>query len=230
MTDERHPDNPAPSGPPTHWIDTNVLLEVYSHGDLYAAADLHKLGKAALADVESRRLRLQGSSWMAMALCRVEARSIGFQHENMRNILRIAPPNSQAGGWTSTILYMLGDHGVWDGWEKHVTNDGATLTNRQRDAFMVAECKSQRLVLVTRDEQVIGEAHAAGVDAVKPEPFASRHITLEDARSMFAQRLFDASMGYVVAGPPGEQELRMAAGRNAREVFAAIWHAEPWFK
>lgn len=160
---ERHPDNPLPSGPLTHWVDTNVMLEVYSHGDLYDAFESYQRGEGALAKVEERRLRIQGSLWMAMALCRVGARSVTYQHENVRNILRMAPPDSERGGWTSTIVWMLGDHGVFDGWERHMTNDGANLTNRERDRHMVAECRSDGLVLVTRDEEVIGEAHAVVV-------------------------------------------------------------------
>jgi hypothetical protein len=133
-----------------------------------------------IAKVEERRVRLQGSLWMAMALCRVRARSISYQHENMRNILRLAPPASTRGAWTSTILYMLGDHGVFDGWERHVTNVGETLSNRDRDRLMVTECQAKGLVLITRDDQVISEASATGVDAIGPEAFATRHMSRDE--------------------------------------------------
>jgi hypothetical protein len=228
---EPDPDNSPPSGPFTHWIDTNVMLEVYSHGDLYEAFGNWKCGQGALAVVEDRRVRMQGSLWMAMALCRAGARSVTYQHENLRNIRRMAPPQSTPGAWTSTILYVLGDGGLFDGWERHMTNDGELLTNRQRDAHMIQACREGGLVLVTRDAQVIGEAKNANVDAVEPEPFAARYLTREDARRMFADRLGDAVIRYLVKGSPQEQNMRIRVGHTVREVYGSIWQslAQPVF-
>jgi hypothetical protein len=70
---------------------------------------------------------------MAMALCRRSAVSLTYQHENLRNILRLAPPDSEVGGWTSTILYVLGDGGVFRGWERLMTTSGERLSDRDRD-------------------------------------------------------------------------------------------------
>lgn len=167
-----------------------------------------------------------------MALCRVGARSVTYQHENVRNMLRMAPPDSERGGWTSTIIYQLGDGGVFDGWERYMTNDGAALSNRDRDRHMVNECHTDGLVLVTRDAQVIDEARGVGVDATEPELFAARHLTREEARRMFDDRVGAAGIRYLVAGPPQEQELRMRAGRRIRELYAAIWQLsdQPWFR
>ena len=120
------------------------------------------------------------------------------------------------------MLYFLGDGGVFDGWEGHMTNDGEALTNRQRDAHMIEECRSGGFVLVTRDAQVIAEARSVGVDADDPEAFASRHVTREDARRMFDQRQDDAAIRYLVAGPPQEQNMRIRVGRCVREVYDEI--------
>lgn len=122
------PDNPPPSGPFTHWVDTNVMLEVYSHGDLYQA----------------------------------------FEH-----------------------------------WQR--------------------ECRADGLVLVTRDAEVLEEAQNAGVDAADPEVFAVRHLARDEARRIFAQRLDDAVIRYVVTGPPPEQDMRIRVGRTVREVYGHIW-------
>jgi hypothetical protein len=219
----RDPDNSPPSGPFTHWIDTNVMLEIYSHGDLYEAYENTQRGKGAITVVEERRMRMQGTLWMAMALCTAGARSVTYQHDNLRNILRLAPPRSTRGAWTSAILYVLGDGGVFDGWERYMTSDGETLTNRQRDAHMIQECCSEGLVLVTRDAQVIGEAKRAGVDATEPEPFAARYLARDDARRVFGQRLGGAAIRYLVAGSPQEQNMRMRVGRTTREVYSHIW-------
>jgi hypothetical protein len=231
QTPERHPDNPLPSGPFTHWIDTNVMLEIYSHGDLYKEFDEWGRGMWSAAKVEDRRMRMQGSLWLAMALCQARAITLTYQHENLRNLRRLAPPGSFAGSWTSAILYFLGDGGVFDGWERHLTNDAETLTNKQRDSYMVNECRTEGLVLITRDDGARDEARAAGVDAAEPEAFAARFLACDDARRMFDQKLGDAAIRYLVAGPPQEQNLRIRVGRTTREVYGAIWQPldEPVF-
>ena len=104
-----------------------------------------------------------------------------------------------------------------------MTNDGDALSNRQRDAHMIQECRDDGLVLLTRDAQVIGEATHAAVDAVDPETFAARYLTREDARRMFEQRLGDAAIRYLVAGPPQEQNMRIRVGRTVGEVYGSIW-------
>jgi hypothetical protein len=229
---DRDPDNPPPSGPPTHWIDTDVMLEVYSHGDLFNAWDAYERGEVPIGEVETRRLRLQGSLWMAMALCKVGARSVTYRHENERNIKRIAPPGSKRGVWTSAIVWMLGDHGVFDGWEKHMTNDAEALSDRQRDKHMAAECRDAKLVLISRDAKLIREALALGVDAAKPEEYAARFLKREEASAMFQQRLWDAVMRYVSKSKAGEEVRCFNAGCAARDAFAAVWQSpsQPWFK
>lgn len=219
-------------GPVTHWIDTNVMLEVYSDGDLQSVAESHERGEASLADLEEGRLRIQGSLWMAMALSILKAHTITFEHENYRNIQKLAPPGSARGGWTATILYMLGDHGVFDGWTASMTNDGESLSNRDRDRHMVKECATDKLVLVTRDEKVIREAQAAGVDVARPEAFAARYITREDARRMFEGRVRNAAWSYLVAGPSWEHEMRMQKGQEARQLLEVVWRSPstPVFK
>lgn len=226
---ERHPDNQPPSGPLTHWVDTNVMLEVYSHGDLYDAFEDWQRGKGTSAIVEERRVRMQGSLWMAMALCEAGARSITYQHENLRNILRLAPPSSTQGAWTSSILYVLGDGGVFDGWERHMTNDGQALTNRQRDAHMIQVCRDDAMVLVTRDAQVIGEASRVGVDAVDPETYAVRYLTREDARRMFEQRLTKRRRDQVSRGgsTSGAEHADTRSAHTSRGLRQHLATAQP---
>jgi len=229
---ERDPDRAPPSGPLTHWVDTNVMLEVYSQGDVYDAYEGWQRGEIPIANVEARRIRMQGSLWMAMALCEARAISVSFQHENLNNILRMAPPGSERGGWTSAILYVLGDGGVFDGWERFLTNDGLGLSNRNRDRHMVNECRTGGLVLVTRDDQVIGEARNVGVDVAEPEAFAARYLTRDAARRMCEERVATATFRYLTRGPVGEHELRMRIGHRIRELYGAIWQPpdQPWFR
>ena len=48
------PDDAPPSRPLTHWVDTNVMLEVYSHGDLYKAHETWERGEVPAAAIEER--------------------------------------------------------------------------------------------------------------------------------------------------------------------------------
>lgn len=225
------PNHLPPSGPLTHWVDTNVMLEVYSHGDLSDAYESWQRGDRAIATVEARRLQMQNSLWMAMALSQSGARSVSFQHENLRNILRLAPPSSARASWTAAVLYVLGDGGVFGAWERFLTNDAGALSNRERDRHMVNECRTEQLVLISRDAQVIREAHAVGVDALRPELFAGRYLAREAARRLFNERIATAVDRYTVSGPGDNLEVRERAAAAIRETCAAIWSPpdEPWF-
>jgi hypothetical protein len=253
------PDDVVPDRARTHWVDTAVMLEVYSHGDLHKEWALRELG--AHADPEGRRLRLQGALWMAMALCRLRAVSLSYQHENLRNILRLAPPDSDVGDWTATIVYVLGDGGVFQGWDRLMTSSGERLSDRDRDRLIIRACASHPittpvpnitperarlmadalatirehtpgpLALVTRDADLIRRARAEGIDADEPEPFAARTLTRDEARQMFDARLEWAMARYVARGPFDEWLLRVRAMEPVRQVHDAIWTPaeRPWF-
>jgi hypothetical protein len=253
------PDVVVTERPRTHWVDTNVTLEVYSHGDLYA--EWRRRVLSGDGDPEGRRLRMQGSLWMAMALCQQQAVSLTYQHENLRNILRLASPDSEAGGWTSTILYILGDGGVFGGWDRLMTASGATLSDADRDRLIIRICAPNPvvtpipgitpervrlmaqalariretvpgpLVLVTRDADLIRRARVENIDAEEPEAFATRTLTREAARAMFERRLEQAISRYIARGPLHSWLLRGYAMDRVRELHAAIWAPtnQPWF-
>ena len=69
----------------------------------------------------------------------------------LHNILRLAPPESEVGGWTSTILYVLGDGGVFEGWHRTITDAGEVgtqeekLSDRERDRLIVRICAAATL-------------------------------------------------------------------------------------
>jgi hypothetical protein len=189
---------------------------------------------------------------MAMAFCQQHAVSVTYQDENLRNILRLAPPDSEVGGWTSTILYVLGDGGVFSGWDRHMASGGAALSDRDRDRLIVRVCAAHTvapnpnipaerdraiadelaairthtpgpLILLTRDARLIREARAEGVDADEPEAFAARTLTREAAHTMFVERLERAIDRYIARGPLHEWLLRRYAMDRVRELHAAIW-------
>jgi hypothetical protein len=251
------PDHIVTTRPRTHWIDTDVMLEVYSHGDIYVEWALSRCSKppGLIGNPERRRVRMQGALWMAMALCAVGAVSISYEHENLRNILRLAPPDSEVGGWTSSILYQLGDGGVFGGWDRIATRSGAPLSDRDRDRLSVRACSAKPLtvpipgitsererllaealedirahtagplVLVTRDGRLTREARAAGVDAGDPETIAARTMAREAAGAMFESRLAEAVNRYIARGPLDEWLVRVQATDNIARVYRAVWTA-----
>jgi hypothetical protein len=203
---------------PTVWVDTNVMLEVYSHGDAFDAGDLGDRGQ-----LEERRLRMRGSLWMAMALCRGRVVSVTYQHENVRNILRMAPPGSTRGTWTAAILYIIVDGGVFDGWERMMTNQGAQLSNPQRDRFMIEQCRDHGMILVSRDREARDIAATEGVIAMLPEEYGASVLNDVQACEMFMGRLRGAVDRYPNGYPPEERAVRADAALAIFELYERLW-------
>jgi hypothetical protein len=211
------------------WADTNTMLEVYSHGDVFDAAELHLPVK-----FEFRRRRMQGALWMAMALAQQQVTTVSYQHENLNNTLRLGPPGSPRGVWTAAVLYILGDGGVFDGWERHVTNHGAELSNRKRDKLITELCVEHRLTLITRDGLLHRESIERGVPTFTPERYAARVVKMprDWARHMFLARMRQAVDEYPSRYPAHERDQRAAAGEAAMDVYERVWQGpvttSPW--
>lgn len=202
----------------TVWVDTNVMLEVYSHGDLFDAGE-----RGDDDAIEARRWRMQGSLWMVMALCQRLVRSLTYRHENERNILRMAPPGSNRGVHTSAILYIIGDGGVFEGWEADTTNIGAELNNPARDRLMVEQCRETGMVLVSRDQGVLDLAEAEGVSAMLPEGYAMSVFPRDRARAMFLERLRVACDWYPSSQAPENRERAVASAQVVWELYERLW-------
>jgi len=222
---------------PSAWIDTCVILEIFSHGDLWAA---YERPDQALT-IEDRRLLMRGSLWLAMALVRQQAMTIHYHRETLRNILRLASPDSDSGTWVSTIVHDLGPF-LFSGWERQTTWHGEVeskggiereTSDRERDRQIVAMCRDERWVLVTRDgirrnaawrkEGLFHRARGAGIDVKQPEEYAGEVLGLEDARVQFNERLHDALSRYETSGPPNGLDERTIKVRNIRDGYEAIW-------
>lgn len=215
---------------PTHWIDTNVMLEVYSHGDLYMDWGLSECTKPPglniAVDPEGRRVRMQGALWMAMVLGQLNAVSLTYQHENLRNILRLAPPDSEVGGWTSTILYVLGDGGMFRGWERLMTASGEglsdrdrnrRLSDRDRDRLIVRACAPTPIVtpiqgITPEREQLMAEGLAAIRERV-PGPLV---LITRDRRL-----IREAVAAGIYAADPEAYSARTMTRMTARAMFEA---------
>ena len=184
---------------PVAWIDTNVMVEVFSFGDFlgelvewdYLTWTHRRRAQPDFLRADARRKLVQGSLWMTMALCTQRATTISYLHETSRALFRLAPPDSQLALPTVAVLRVLVPGGVFDGWERVETNDGAHLmTTDERDHFMADECHRRGIALVSRDKNARKYAHKVGVaHAVTPEEYARNVISWEDARLMFLRRL-----------------------------------------
>lgn len=181
---------------PTMWVDTNVILEIFSHADLIRETEISSPSHV----LEGRRLRLQGSLWLAMALSRSGTTSISYEHESIKSMLRINPVDGQGADWTRLILYCASDGGVFDGWEQRTTNDAEDLTNEERDDFIVESCTSG-LIFISRDEKARLKASERGVAQYTPEDFARTIISFDEARDMFQQRMLVAGKRYIESFP-----------------------------
>ena len=92
---------------PVAWIDTCVMLEVDSAGDIMPAKR-----QGIAADVEYRRLRTQGTLWLATAFALGNAVTLSYSHEFIRN-LRKHTEDPELFKWTQCW------RGPWKGASRH---------------------------------------------------------------------------------------------------------------
>jgi hypothetical protein len=74
----------------TVWVDTNVVSEIFSHGDL---TQIIRRDDSSTV-IEGGRMHLQQSLWMAMALCNQSVTSWSYDHESDRVIQKLSPQGS----------------------------------------------------------------------------------------------------------------------------------------
>jgi len=205
--------------PPSVWIDTNVMLEVYSDADLRSAAET-----GDRVATEDRRMRAQGSLWMAMVLDDLRAASVSYEHENLNNILRLAPPGSGGGALVCVALYLIRDH-VCHHWVAGVTQVGAEQGNRARDRLLVDEAGKLGIPVVSRDQYCHQYGAAQGVAVFTPEDFADRSgLTRQHARERFLARLRRAARAYVRQVPAGRnRERRAKAMQFVLRLYRVMW-------
>lgn len=213
------------------------MLEIFSYGDLWAA---HEKPDQVLT-IEERGLLMRGSLWLAMALVQQQAITIHYHRETKRNILRLAPASSDSGTWVSAIVHDLAPF-LFNGWDRQTTwygevevQDGSEreTSDRERDSQIIAMCRDEGWVLITRDGVrrdgslrrggLFHRARAAGVDVRQPDEYASVVLGLDDARAQFNDRLRDALSRYETSGPENERDERAVKVRNIRDGYEAVW-------
>jgi hypothetical protein len=200
-------------------MDTNVMLEIYSFADIMEA----KLHRTA-ADVEARRVRMQGTYWLATILSLGQTVTLSYAHEGLRNLARMCPPGSELQAWSRTIYFVLGQGGVFDGWIDVATNTGAGLTNRQRDKHMIDLCRKSKMLLFTRDRRATREARALGVQAMTSEEYAIQQMPRSLAERYFMQRLDAAIQRYTAPSADGKLPMRAAGDMQPlRAVYTYLW-------
>ena len=174
------------------WIDTNVLIELYSNQDVQKAAAISP------AEVARRAKQYAGSCWMAMALCRDSVSTLSFGDESIIILQRgHDPEDSQASQWPRFILYVLGDYGFFDGWERNGWGVEQTLSGEDRDRLIGAICRRQNKPIISRDEpQKLKDWK--DLKCYTPEEWAKQAgLTKDAAARMCADRLGVAGSKYL---------------------------------
>ncbi len=204
-----------PEAPPTLWVDTNIMLDFYTHIRFW---DNQPGG--ALAMEESRKI-MRRAAWLAMALDEERAVTLGFRHEAERNTLERAPPGSAQGAWVQTAVWVVKDFCA-PGWIPIMTSQGAELaTTDERDQLMVEIAKEKGLKIVSRDKDARRRARGVGVDAFKPDEYAAMVLTAEVARKRFLERLATGAAAYREKHGNTEQVIKVTAILEA--VYRGIW-------
>lgn len=218
------------------WIDTNVMLEVFTLGDFYRdlKKDDHERRVAILegrtlaepfSATKRRHLRVKNSLWMVMALCHQRRDTISYEHEMFRNTQRIAPPNTKLALPTKTLFNVLIPNGLFDGWTCQLTPTGEHLSNKQRDRLMVDTCRDNGLLFISRDAGALEYAATQGVQACYPETYTAKVLSLLEARKMFLSRLDYAAIlaNSAHVGFKGERGWLTHYLRRAIETYEGIW-------
>lgn len=220
----------------TIWIDTNVMLEIFTFGDFFcdllkgdAARRIAEREGRTLADpfaaAKMRRLRTKHSLWLAMALCQENAVTISYQHEVFRNLFKIAPPDTKLALPTKALFNALIPNGLFDGWTHIETNAGSGLSNKARDRLMVDTCRDEALLFVSRDVEAIEYAATQGVLGMYPEDYARDVLSLADARKMFMARLDQAAFlaAYEHVGFRNDPGWLIYYLKDAIERYEGVW-------
>jgi len=190
---------------PTIWVDTNVMIEIFTFGDFFfdllqgdatrrIAEREGRIVPDPMTNARQRRLRIKHSLWMAMALCRRRAVTISYDHEVYRSIWKVAPPNTRLALPTKALFNALMPNGLFNGWTMTLSNAGVSLGNRARDRLMVDLCRDDALLFISRDDDALGYAASQGVLGVYPEHYAVDTMPLLEARAMFLSRLDQAAL------------------------------------
>lgn len=194
-------------GRATVWVDSNVMAEIMSQGDLYRD---YRRGAVI---TEQRRMMAQCSLWLAMALDDAATVTVSYEHETTRVIQRLAPPGSDAGQWTWAWAALLKPY-VFPRWIGYLTEQGVELAeNDERDQLMVDLCRADGFTLVSRDKGAQNRARAAGVPVVTPEEYATAVMTRDAARERFFERLAVAGLH----SPGRVARTRSGAAGGARQ-------------
>lgn len=199
---------------PTVWVDTNVMIGLWTHGDLLRPGE----------DIEKRRIEMQENLWMAMALCRRLVTSLTYAHEVMNVSERVATPEGDDGVWiwTSLFAHCLVVGGLLDGWTSLTTDEAGDLGNGPRDTHMVDRCAQDGLILVHRDDGAGRKARNRGVREMSPRSYAEAVMPWDEARTMLTYRLNKAVNAWPDRHPVVEQDHRRWEATVLWELYLKI--------
>lgn len=211
---------------PFAWVDTNVMIEMFTFGDIMDAKRNHGADK-----VEERRLFMQGSLWMATLLAEGNALTQSYAHEWLDIAQKHCPPGSDLLEWAKVTAFLFSDGGLFRGWEQNMVS-GAKPRGNAADILMVEECKRVGMKLISRDAGARKRAEALGVEAFLPEKWAEALAPRSLAERYFMPRLDAALKLYSDGCPPERSDACAKTVRAVRALYQYIWKpagpAEPF--
>ncbi len=181
------------------WVDTNVLLELYSNHDIQNAYDESATGATKGATVAQRGERYAGACWMAMALCKDATSTMSFGDESLALLQRKNGLSDSQGSLRVTfVIHVLSENGFFDGWESQhyePTLVEPTLVGNAYDLLIGAICRRQNKPIISRDKK---QEDWAGLTCFTPEEWAEKSgLTKDAAAKMCADRLGTAGSKYL---------------------------------
>jgi hypothetical protein len=202
---------------PFAWVDTNVMIEIFTFGDI-----MHAKRNEGDEKVEQRRLFMQGSLWMATLFAEGGAFTQSYSHEWLEIAQKHCPPGSDLREWAKITAFLFNEGDLFRGWEQNMVS-GDKPRGTAADIFMVEHCKRTGMKLFSRDAGARKRARAVGVDAFLPEEWAEPFLPRSLAERYFMPRLEAALKRYSDGCPPEHRDACAKTVQSVRALYQYIW-------
>ena len=118
-----------------------------------------------------------------------ESRDLLVQNNN--------PSDSQASRWVKRAIFLLSDHGFFDGWDQAGRGVDEVLSGEDRDRLIGEICRRQNKPIISRDEKQ-KQKNWRDLTCFTPEQWAEKsNLTKDAAARMCADRLHTAGLKYL---------------------------------
>lgn len=204
---------------PSAFVDSNVIYEFTTAEDISSAVDL-KVKFGVIRTLEERRLRSQGTLWMAIALDHIQGATLGLEDESMPLVMRRMIDDDREAWLTLALQFVRPE--ICPEWTL-LNLDARVGKNGYNDTIIAEDAARRGIPVITRDDGVVRKTEARGGVAVSPEAFADHIISLAVARQRFFQRWDERAPAWVIRSTPdGSVDSRVARSQAARLRYSRI--------